>query len=183
MVSGAIALEIAVRGRHQLSGFAALIAPRQQTEIEGHLLTHLAAAAPSERHGIVTVHLRRMIAAVLGADGATIDADTALTHLGLDSLMSFELKVKIEGELGVALPLDRLAAEASLHQLAGLLIAQFEKGASDPATELARPSPTITLQDDRERFRIVAQSSAGAWEALPLDAAALTYLPDKPEAT
>ena len=120
-----------------------------------------------------------MIAAVLGADGATIDADTPLTNLGLDSLMAFELKVKIEGELGVALALDRLAAGDSLHQLAALLVAQFEQGASDQTTEQARPSPAIALEDDREFFRIVARSSASALEALPLDAAALTYLPDK----
>jgi acyl transferase domain-containing protein/NADPH:quinone reductase-like Zn-dependent oxidoreductase/acyl carrier protein len=159
--------------------FAALMNPRQQSHIEDELPRQLAAVAPSERLAIVSASLRRMIAAVLGADGATIDADTPLANLGLDSLMAFELKVKIEGELGVALPLDRLAAGDSLHQLALLLVAQFEQGASDPTTEQARPSPAIALEDDREFFRIVAKSSASALEALPLDAAALTYLPDK----
>jgi NADPH:quinone reductase-like Zn-dependent oxidoreductase/acyl carrier protein len=159
--------------------YAALMAPRQQSDSADELPRHLAAAAPSERLAIVTEHLRRMIAAVLGATGTAIDADTPLANLGLDSLMAFELKVKIEGELGAALPLDRLAAGDSLNQIAGLLAAQFEKGAADPTVEQARPSPAIALEADRELFRIVTQSSASALEALPLDAAALTYLPDK----
>ncbi|TMH13690.1 MAG: SDR family NAD(P)-dependent oxidoreductase, partial [Betaproteobacteria bacterium] len=150
--------------------FAALITP-PPSDTEGELPRHIAAAAPAERLALVSAHLRRMIAAVLGADGATIDADTSMANLGLDSLMAFELKVKIEGELGVVLPLDRLAAGDSLHQ--------FEQGASDRTTEQPRPSPAIALEDDRGFFRIVAKSSASALEALPLDAAALTYLPDK----
>src|SRR5207302_8843469 len=63
--------------------------------------------------------------------------------------------------------------------LAGRLAAQFDKGASDSTAEQARPSPAIAQEDDRDCFRIVTQSSASALEALPLDAAALTYLPDK----
>ena len=159
--------------------FAALMTARQPSDSEDELSRPTRRGGAPERLAIVSARLRRMIAAVLGAEGATIDADTPLANLGLDSLMAFELKVKIEGELGVALPLDRLAAGDSLHQLAALLVAQFDQGASDPTTEQARPSPAIALEDDREFFRIVAKSSASALEALPLDAAALTYLPDK----
>src|SRR6202030_2014947 len=130
------------------------------SDIEDELPRQLAAVAPSERLAIVSARLRRMIAAVLGADGATIDADTPLANLGLDSLMAFELKVKIEGELGVALPLDRLAAGGSLNQLAALLVTQFEQGASNRTPEQARPSPAIAPEDDREFFRIVAKPSA-----------------------
>src|SRR5207237_976620 len=51
--------------------FAALITPTP-SDTEGELPRHIAAAAPAERLALVSAHLRRMIAAVLGADGATI---------------------------------------------------------------------------------------------------------------
>jgi len=159
--------------------FSALIAAGKTADAHDDVPHRLGAAAPSERLGIAMAELRGMIATVLQADPATIDAELPLTNLGLDSLMAFELKVRIEGELGLALPLDRLAAGDSLHQLAGRLVAQFEQASGDAAQPQARSAPQIALHDDRDPFRIVRRSQAGALEALPLDAAALTYLPDK----
>jgi acyl carrier protein len=136
----------------------------------------------AQRSSVLAAHLRRLVAATLGADESAIHAQTPLASLGVDSLMAFELKVKIDRELDVVLPPERLAAGANVAQLADQLLALCGL-AEAPAAEVhasARAARAWQVPASDEQFlRIVPQADAAELEALPLDGVALTYLPDK----
>jgi NADPH:quinone reductase-like Zn-dependent oxidoreductase/acyl carrier protein len=161
--------------------FAAVMAARTAAGT-GEMLQLLAAAEPAERRPLVLNHLRSTAAAVLRADATTIEEDVSLAALGLDSLMAFELKMKIERELGLVVPAGSLSSGTRLGQLADLLVAQFGFEHQQPIS--AEPQmaarPAAPASGD-EFYRIVPKTKAGPLSSLRLDAAALAYLPDKLE--
>ena len=61
----------------------------------------------SNRPGIVAHYLHGKVAAVLKVEPTMVELDRPLHELGLDSLTAFELKNRIETELGVTLPVGQ----------------------------------------------------------------------------
>ncbi len=98
----------------------------------------LLAAKPSERREMMESLLREQVARVLGASPAKLDAEKPLTQLGLDSLMGFELRNWIEGELRLSLPMVELMRGPSVVRLAELLVNQLSQSESAPSV----PPPT-----------------------------------------
>src|SRR5205085_8557710 len=75
--------------------FAELIgAPREADATTSALPQRLVAASPPERLPILTEHLRRLAASVIGAEHSMLNDEASLASIGVDSLMAFELKVK-----------------------------------------------------------------------------------------
>ncbi|MEV4135113.1 SDR family NAD(P)-dependent oxidoreductase [Dactylosporangium sp. NPDC049742] len=86
-------------GGPQAAGAAA--AAGRSAEIRDRLL---AVEPGRRRRDILTSHLRQTIAQVLQLDPADVDDDAPLAGLGFDSLMSLDLRKRLEATLGVELP-------------------------------------------------------------------------------
>ncbi|NMO18115.1 methyltransferase, partial [Pyxidicoccus fallax] len=82
----------------------------------------LRSAEPGQRGQLLDSYLRELVANLLKMPVARVDAEQPLNTLGMDSLLSLELKHKIHAETGVSMPLDELLQGASIshlsHQLA-----------------------------------------------------------------
>ena len=168
-------------GSASASGRFADVMVAKDDALPGGALRQMLAAAPSDaRRRILVDHLRHLLASVLRADEATIDEQTPLTNLGLDSLMAFEFKVKLDRDLDAVVPLDRLASDACLAQLADGLLARFDAPALPQPPAPERPSVAMSTVDAVKPFlRIVSQAASSDLDTLSFDAAALVYLPDK----
>lgn len=66
------------------------------------------------------------IANVLKVDRETIQTDRPMSELGLDSLSSFELKIRIETALDYALPVSRFLQAPSVEDLSHMLAQEIE---------------------------------------------------------
>src|SRR5262249_20169380 len=67
-----------------------------------------------------------MVSSVLHANAQDVDRRTALTDLGIDSLMAVELKNRIRHDVGVDLPLVKLLEGPSAAELSRLLLAHIK---------------------------------------------------------
>jgi len=88
-----------------------LVAPRAiQADNTGASYEVLDVAAltdvpPAEREARITAYVLAVVTAVLRLPAAQLDADSQLASTGMDSLMSMELRNRIETDIGVLLPL------------------------------------------------------------------------------
>ncbi len=111
----------------------------------------LRATAPGEQRPRLERYLRELLARVARIDAATIDSQSPLTALGLDSLMLLELQGRLEAELGLALPPAFLWRQPALATTAdGLLALWREKKplVSIPRRAERGPAP-LTLAQQR----------------------------------
>ncbi|MFE6159088.1 SDR family NAD(P)-dependent oxidoreductase [Streptomyces sp. NPDC056486] len=96
------------------------------------LRARLAAAQPDERGGIVEGTVRELAGRVLRIDPTSMEGDTPLKALGLDSLMSLELRNRLEAALGIKLSPTLLWSYGSPTALATALVGQLsEAGGAD----------------------------------------------------
>lgn len=101
------------------------------------------AAAPAERLRVLETCVSEHVARVLGISPTAVDAERALTEMGLDSLMAVELKSRMEHALGLTLPTVELLRGPSIRQLSQLLLVQFsgEEATERPAVDTPLPPP------------------------------------------
>ena len=85
----------------------------------------LVAARPDERREMIEGFIRAELACVLKISAAKLDLDQSLLNLGLDSLMTVELKNRIEKDLGVVVPVANLLEGPSIAQFATNILAQL----------------------------------------------------------
>ena len=83
----------------------------------------LLAVEPGQRLSLLISHLQKELATVLGLESTEIDPQDSLNSLGLDSLMTLELKQRLENDLDIDLPLESLAQDPSLLDLSAKLLA------------------------------------------------------------
>ncbi|MFH8368352.1 bifunctional LLM class flavin-dependent oxidoreductase/SDR family oxidoreductase [Streptomyces sp. NPDC018031] len=83
----------------------------------GELLQACAAAGAEQRTGLVGEYLAARLADVLRADAEEIDPQQPITELGLDSLMSLDLRNRVKSDLGVVVPVVRFLEGASVEEL------------------------------------------------------------------
>ncbi len=100
-------------------------------------------AAPAERLRVLETCVTEHVARVLGMSPTAVDAERALTEMGLDSLMAVELKSRMEHALGLTLPIVELLRGPSIRQLSQLLLVQFtgEEATERPAVDTPLPPP------------------------------------------
>jgi myxalamid-type polyketide synthase MxaE and MxaD len=80
-------------------------APRSQVNRSASPMRNaLLAAEMGQRRALLEEHLREQIGRVLRLSPASIEAHTALSALGFDSLMALELRNRLEDSLGITLP-------------------------------------------------------------------------------
>ena len=78
--------------------------PAHQLDGDADVLRQLEAAGAEERLELLSVHVRAAAASVLGLASEQIDIDKGLFDLGMDSLMSVELKTRLQQSLQRVLP-------------------------------------------------------------------------------
>jgi NAD(P)-dependent dehydrogenase (short-subunit alcohol dehydrogenase family) len=84
-------------------------------------------ARPEDRERLLVDYLREQTSRVLGlAKGQLPDADASLTALGLESFMAFELRSRLQADLGIDVRSERLFDGTSLTALARLLLAEVK---------------------------------------------------------
>ncbi|WP_342374538.1 acyltransferase domain-containing protein [Myxococcus stipitatus] len=89
----------------------------------------LLSAEPAQRGPLLDSYLRELVASLLKMPVARLDSEQPLNTLGLDSLLSLELKHKIHAETGVNMQLDELLQGASVAHLSQRLAEQLNGGA------------------------------------------------------
>lgn len=97
----------------------------QQRSRDEKLFALLQHADPAERAGRLQMVISQTLAAVMGTDRDSIDAEQPLSTLGLDSLMGLELRSALEAKLGLEIPvasfLDDPTVSSLAHLVAGLV--------------------------------------------------------------
>jgi nucleoside-diphosphate-sugar epimerase/acyl carrier protein len=118
--------------------------PTQQPQ----LLDRLKRAQPGESQNLLVAHIRAEVAQVLGASSPqTIDVNRGLFELGMDSLMSIELKGRLEASVGQSLPSTLVFNYPSVRDLAGYLASrvataeEMRSGAAALALEVTSQQP------------------------------------------
>jgi len=81
----------------------------------------LQGATPEERQRLLESYLCELAAGKLGLTPSTLDIRAPLNSLGVDSLITVELRMQVERDLGVVVPVTRLLEGPSVASLAGWL--------------------------------------------------------------
>ncbi|NRD65389.1 acyltransferase domain-containing protein [Corallococcus exiguus] len=119
------------------------------------LFDELGALEPSRRRSRAEDELRQVVATVLKLAPARVPVDQPLRTLGMDSVMSLELRNRIEARTGIRLSATALWNHPTVEALTGFVLSQ---ASSAPA---ARSTPA----------RVVPPAPVPAAPAVPADAA------------
>jgi acyl carrier protein len=124
--------------------------PRAERGPESGLYATLHGATPQERQRLLESYLRDLAAGKLGLAPSSLDIRSPLTHLGVDSLITLELRIQIERDLGITVPVAQLLDGPSVASLAGWLGNQLVLPAA--GTHTAQPdgaSPQKTAPEEK----------------------------------
>lgn len=102
--------------------YAPLTKEKSSARSGGAIVTRIRNASVSDQTTILEDFLTEQIARVFGIEASQVDRSTALTHLGLDSLMAVELMNRLENELNLTIPLGSVLSGPNVQQLAGTLL-------------------------------------------------------------
>ncbi|WP_327316424.1 type I polyketide synthase [Streptomyces sp. NBC_01235] len=97
----------------------------------GAFRQRLAACAPEGRPDLVEQRVRHLAGRVLRIAADSVDRETPLKSLGLDSLMSLELRNRLEADFGLKLSPTLLWTYASLRPLSQALMERVEAELAD----------------------------------------------------
>jgi myxalamid-type polyketide synthase MxaE and MxaD len=86
------------------------------------ILGEILAVEGNARRALVENYLTEKVCRVLGLQGTVIDLHQSTFELGFDSLMTVELKVWVEKDLGIVIPAESLLQGPSIYQLAGEVV-------------------------------------------------------------
>ncbi len=118
------------------------------------ILNQLKEAQGNEQEEILRKYTRDQITKTLGLDSAQpFDANRALTDIGMDSLMAVELRNKIQGDLGINIPVTLLLEDITVANLAKKLQEELnnrrlESGKDDVAgKEIDSSAAKLLLQN------------------------------------
>ncbi|MEO8816118.1 MAG: type I polyketide synthase [Mycobacterium sp.] len=132
-------------------------------ESPGGLYAAVQAAAPDERQRLLASYLRDVVAGKLGLAPAGLDLAAPLNSLGVDSLITLELRIQVERELGIVVPVARLLDGPSVASLAGWLSEQLADGAPVRPVRVVAPeagaAPDTSEQVSSQEMELLAQVS------------------------
>jgi NAD(P)-dependent dehydrogenase (short-subunit alcohol dehydrogenase family)/acyl carrier protein len=121
-------------------------------------------ARPDERLAILEKHVSEQVGAILRLDPLRIDHTTPFTAMGMDSLMSLELRNRLEASLGLRLSSTILFKYTTIAALSPMLLSEL-------GHDLATPEPTAitTVVEPENGFeRSVEEMSEEEAEAMLL---------------
>lgn len=96
-----------------------------------HLRAKILASEEEARAPIVIQFLREQIAAVLKVTPASVELDRPLSDIGLDSLTSFELKNRVEAQLGIALAIGSFLQKPTAQDITKAILDKIDSSAAD----------------------------------------------------
>jgi amino acid adenylation domain-containing protein len=99
-----------------------------------HLRAKILATDEEARPPIVIQFLREQIAAVLKVTPASVELDRPLSDIGLDSLTSFELKNRVEAQLGIALAIGSFLQKPTAQDITKAILDKIDSSAADSST-------------------------------------------------
>ncbi|WP_437338830.1 type I polyketide synthase [Sorangium sp. So ce394] len=99
----------------------------------------LSRARPEARVALIEAHLAEQIARVVGVDVARLDLTRPILDLGMDSLMSLDLRNGLEASLGLRLAATLLFAYPSVKALSAHLLAELGLGDAPASRAPAAP--------------------------------------------
>ncbi len=144
------ALLLKAMGGKPVPRFEALLASTRQGDEGG--LQHLEDLEPDERRTALHPVVMAQVARVLGTQPQKIDASQSLVDLGLDSLMSLQLRNWVKSTLNVTLPSSALMEQPSIERLITVL--------SDSMQPQVEAQPTDQELDHLEDDEIEAMLAA-----------------------
>jgi acyl transferase domain-containing protein/acyl-CoA synthetase (AMP-forming)/AMP-acid ligase II/acyl carrier protein len=97
----------------------------------------LRGAGLEERRHLLESYLRDLIAGKLGLAPSSLDVSAPLNGLGVDSLITLELRIQIERDLGIVVPVARLLDGPSVTSLSDRLADQLAANGSAAGTDAA----------------------------------------------
>jgi len=101
----------------------------------GKVRNELLAAKGADRLRLLNAYLTQQIARVLKVDAAKIESGRPLNELGLDSLTSFQLKNKVENEIGITLPVGKFLQKPTVESLAATIGEVLETAGTEKSEE------------------------------------------------
>ncbi|WP_280182962.1 type I polyketide synthase [Nocardia cyriacigeorgica] len=144
----------------------------------------LAAAAPAERAEVALAVVREQAAAVLGHAGAgAIDAETAFTDMGFDSLAGVEFRNRLAKATGLTLPSTLVFDHPNAGAVAEFLVAAL----ADTPSRSPQPARTARRTRTDEPIAIVGMSCRypggvsspdQLWELVAAERDAITAFPE-----
>src|SRR5205823_6671073 len=113
------------------------------------LRQQLELASVEDRWVLLSAHIRAAAASVLGLGVEQIDLRRGLFDLGMDSLMSVELKSRLEATVGQPLPTTLTFKYPTVAALTDFLARELgvETAAAGPTTAPAQPAPASSHDD------------------------------------
>ncbi len=97
----------------------------------------LAATPDDERLGVVTEHVRNVVANVFDCAATDIDPEVMLDDLGLDSMMAMEFRVRVNSLFSIDLPVLEILRGVSVNSLATRILAELRQIHADSEAEAA----------------------------------------------
>lgn len=147
---------------------------RAQRSNDGLTGEKLAAASEDERQPLIAAFLIEQTAHVLRCSPSKVDVQQPLTQLGIDSLMAVELKNRVEGDLGLTVPVTALLQGPSLAQLGARLVTQLPEPVAVPAATVHAKVDELSADAVESLFRTMGIDDGA--EAKPLRQRADTEL-------
>ncbi len=121
------------------------------------MLGALLAADPAERARLVRESLCKTISAVLRLPIERVNVDTPLREMGMDSLMAFEVRRRVESDTSVKLPFAALVQAPTVEGLTRYVVEQLDaarpddlssSGPREAPAERVRPAPQTFVSHD-----------------------------------
>jgi myxalamid-type polyketide synthase MxaE and MxaD len=101
--------------------------------VRSDLLERLATARPGDRGELLAIHVATSVAAILGFDSvAAIERQRGFFKMGMDSIMTVQLRNRLERELGRKLPPTVAFEYPTVDALAAFLVGEMFPSASPP---------------------------------------------------
>ncbi|MEB3020581.1 type I polyketide synthase [[Mycobacterium] crassicus] len=124
----------------------------------GGLYDAVQAADPPERQQLLVTYLRDLVAGKLGLAPAGLDLVAPLNSLGVDSLITLELRIQVERELGIVVPVARLLDGPSVTSLSSWLSEQLVDGAERSVAAESAAGQDVPAEPSQE-LELLAQMS------------------------
>ena len=110
---------------------------------DGEARNRILSVPAAERPALAAAWVGESAAKVLRTSAAKLEANRPLKELGLDSLMAFELLNRLETQFGVSLPPSRFSANATINNLA-VVVLEILGGAAEPVAATIVETVTAT---------------------------------------
>ncbi len=150
------------KGLERLKDLAEEAKDQQDTEGAGEARKAVLRAPAKERPALVLSYLRSLLGRVIGISGDKIGETQGLNELGLDSLMAMEMRMRIERELAVSLPLAKLTQGLLTLELLTQVVMEQLGGDGAESAAAPRVAESATPKTAPDIARLVVLQAEGA---------------------